>query len=297
MTNEDHNQTKPIKTHRPWIGVVLSFFISGASQFLAGDKLAGIGWFLIIGLLSLGGVFCLASPSIPGDLPAFILFAIAALLWIIMLVKSCRPIPRLRWISWVGFIFLFLILEACSFGVEKLVRPFKIPTASMLPTIQGNRKLPDGTKIGGDHLFIEGYAYWFAKPQRGDIVVYKVDGIQEDKREFYRLPSGEFYVKRIIGVPGDVLSVQNGHLYNRGRLLSEPEILTKLEFSDYHFPNQTYLKNSTGDYTVPDGSCFVVGDNTTNSLDSRFYGPISEKEIIGRVSKIYWPLSRAGKVK
>jgi signal peptidase I len=290
MTNEDHNQTKPIKTYRPWVGVVLSFFISGASQFLAGDKLAGIGWFLIIGLLSLGGMFCLASPSIPGDLPAFILFAIAALLWIIMLVKSCRPIPRLRWISWVGLIFLFLILEACDFGVKKFIRPFKMPTASMSPTLEGNRKQSDGTEISGDRIFVEGYAYWFSKPQRGDVVVFKTTGISTS------LPENEFYIKRIIGIPGDVLSIQSGRLLNHGQKITDPPALAKLAILNPPVGNQSFLVKATDTFVVSNNCFFVVGDNTTNSYDSRFFGAIPEANIIGKATKIYWPLDRAGKI-
>ncbi len=214
-----------------------------------------------------------------------------------MLVKSYQRVPRFHWFGWILLILLALLIEEIAFhGFRACFHPFKIPTASMSPTIQGNRKLLDGTRIAGDRIFTEGYAYWFAKPQRGDVVVYKVDGIPEGQRELYRLPPNEFYIKRIIGVPGDVLSIQNGHLYNHGQVLSEPVILAKLEFPDFRFPTQVYLTNPTNDYIVPDGSYFVVGDNTTNGLDSRFYGAISKKEIIGRVSKIYWPLQRVGKI-
>src|ERR1017187_4058574 len=130
----DGKQNESVKTYRPWVGVVLSFFIIGTSQFLAGEKFIGIGWFVIIGLLSFGSVFCLASPSIPGDMPAFILFAITFVLWIIILVKSYRPIPRFRWIGWMGFIFLFLILSV-AFDPEIFVRPFRVPSGSMSPTL------------------------------------------------------------------------------------------------------------------------------------------------------------------
>ena len=173
----DWKQNESVKTYRPWVGVVLSFFITGASQILAGEKFIGIGWFVIIGLLSFGSVFCLASSSIPGDMPALILFVITVVLWIFMLAKSCRPIPRFRWTGWVCFIFLFLLLEAFGLGLEKLIRPFHMPTASMSPTIEGNRKQADGTAIIGDHIFAEEYVYWFNKPQRGDIVVFKTTGI------------------------------------------------------------------------------------------------------------------------
>ena len=295
--NENLNQTEPTKTYRPWVGVVLSFFISGASQFLTGQKFNGIAWFLALLLLSVGCIWCLASRVVSGDLPAFILWIVSIVLWIVMLVKSYRPVPRFRWFGWIIFILLALLVEEAIFhGLHSFYCPFKIPTASMSPTIQGNTKRADGTTVSGDRIFVEGYAYWFAKPQRGDIVAFQAKAIPEEQREMYHMPPDEFYMKRIVGVPGDILSIQNGHLYNHGQILSEPAILAKLEFFDLRFQSQIYLTNPTNDYKVPDGSYFVIGDNTSNSLDSRFYGVVSEKGIIGRASKIYWPLNRAGKI-
>ena len=136
---------------------------------------------------------------------------------------------------------------------------------------------------------VEEYAYWFGEPQRGDIIVFKTDGISS------MVPQNEFYAKRIVGIPSDVLSIQNGHLYNHGQILSGPAGLAKLEFVAL-IANPIYLTNSLDTYKISDGSYFVIGDNTTNSFDSRYFGPIPGKNIIGRISKIYWPFDRAGKI-
>jgi signal peptidase I len=296
MMNENQNQTEPIKMYRPWVGVLLSFFMAGASQFLSGKKLIGVIWLGMILLLDIAAFWCLASPLVPGDLLAFALWIISIFLWIVMLVKSYRPVPRFRWFGWILFIFIiFLIQEIIFQSLRTSLHPFKIPTGSMSPTIQGSTKRADGTTVSGDRIFVEGYAYWFSKPQRGDIVVFEAKGIPEDQRGQYNIPPNEFYVKRIVGVPGDILSIENGHLYNHGQVLSQPLVLAKLEFFN-PFATQAYLTNPTNSYKVPDGSYFVIGDNTVNSLDSRFYGAVPENSIIGRVSKIYWPLQRAGKV-
>lgn len=287
MTSQDQNQAEPVKTYRPWVGVLLSLFISGAAQFFTGKKFQGIAWFLLLQLLGIGCVWSLASPIVPGNLPAFGLWIVFIVLWILMLVKSYRPVPRLHWLGWIGFVGLFLLLyEAFDFD---FVRPFKMPTGSMSPTLQGNTKRADGTTSGGDRLMVEEYAYWFGKPQRGDIVVFKTDGISS------LLPQNEFYAKRIAGVPGDMLSIQDGHLYNKGQIISEPKGLAKLNFTAPIAP-PIYLTNSLNSYKVSDGSYFVIGDNTTNSFDSRYFGTIPEKNIVGRISKIYWPLQRAGKI-
>lgn len=280
MTNENQDQTEPIKMYRPWVGVLLSLFLSGASQFLAGEKLNGIAWFLALLLLSVGFDWCLASPGVPGIFPALAICIISIVLWIVMLVKSYRPVPRLRWFDWICFILLFLSLSD-PFVLEQknVVRTFKMPTASMSPTIQR-----------GDHIVAAGYVYWFSKPQPGDIVVFKTDGISST------LPQNEIFIKRVGGGPGDVLSIQNGHLYNHGQILSQPSTLAKLDFSNQTGQTESFSMIPMTNYLVPSGSYFVIGDNTTNSFDSRFFGAIPEKNIIGKVSKIYWPLNRVGNI-
>lgn len=291
----DDKQNEPVKTFRPWVGVLLSLFIAGSSQFLAGEKLIGITWFTGILFLKIAGMFCLASSFVPGDIPAFMLFAIACMLWIIMLVKSYRPIPRFHRVGWIYFVILFLFLsETLYCGIKVFIRPFKMPTASMSPTLEGNRKQADGTTIGGDHIFTEEYAYWLNKPQRGDIVVFKTSGLSTS------LPENEFYIKRVIGIPGDVLSVQDGHLFNHGQRVTEPVLLANLVIlspGQSQLFSQPYLAKATDTFVVSNDCYFVLGDNTTNSFDSRFWGPVPEKNIFGRVSKIYWPLNRVGKIR
>ena len=272
--------------YRPWVGVLLALIIPGASQFLAGKRFQGVAWYLASSLLFYGGVWCLASPIVPGDIPAFVIGFLFICLLIAMLFKSYQPVPRFSWLSWVGLICLSLIF----YEIPIPFRAFIMPTYSMSPTIQGKTKRPDGTTVSGDKVLVAEYAYWFSRPQRGDIIAFKTDGIHQN------VPQNEFYAKRIIGIPGDILSIQNGHLYNHGRILSQPPILAKLEFLNPPLQSQIYLVNSMTNYQVPAGKYFVIGDNVTNSFDSRFFGPIPAENIIGKISKIYWPLARAGKI-
>ena len=284
----DENQNPEIKTYRSWVGVILSLLIPGTVQFLAGKKLLGLGLFGVIIFLQVAGMFCLASPLVPGDLPAFILFAASLVLWLVVLVKSCQPIPQLRWRGWILFALLLTLSFSIFPAIKVFIAPFKIPTASMSPTIQGNRKLPDGTTVGGDHLFAEKYAYWFSQPKRGDIVVFKATGLSP------MLPENELYIKRVIGVPGDVLSVQYGQLYNHGQIMANPTIIARLHVQAT--AGQNFLVEKDATFVVSNGCYFVVGDNSVNSLDSRHWGALPEANIIGKVSKIYWPLERAGKL-
>ncbi len=279
------------ETYRPWVAVVLSFFITGAAQFVAGKRRLGVAWYVGLGILAGVGFVCMASPMFAGVLPGITLVIIAWVLWIFMLVRSYQPIPKLRRSGWLLFIALWALLSWASFqSVRLFARPYVMPSASMSPTIRGTEKLPDGTSIRGDHFFVIRYAYWFNKPERGDIVVFKTAGISP------QVPPDELFVKRIIGLPGDILSVRNGRLYLQGQPVSQPAILAQMNFTNAFPENQKFLKLPTDDFQVPAGSYFVVGDNTGNSFDSRYWGALPAKNIVGRVSKIYWPLNRIGSV-
>jgi signal peptidase I len=289
MTGDQQNGQEPVKAYRPWVGVVLSLIVSGTSQFLAGKKRLGISWFLAVLFSGLLVVWCLTSSLMPGDLPAVIAWLFSITLWIVMLVKSCQPIPRLRLSVWCGYILFAVLVNLFLIdGIRVFFRPFDMPTGSMSPTIHGKSRQPDGTTIGGDHFIVERYAYWFKKPSRGDVIAFKAEGIS-------LLQSDQIYLKRIVGIPGDVLSVRNGHLFNGDKPITEPAVLAKLVIINPPV-NQPYLASSNDIFKVTDGQYFVIGDNTTNSLDSRFWGTVPGINIIGKVSKIWWPLDHAGNI-
>jgi signal peptidase I len=279
------------KCHRPWVGLLLSFLVTGSAQFFAGQRRTGVAWFLAIWLLQLTVVVCLASKQVPGVVPSAVVALVALGLWIVMLTKSWRPIPRISACGWAVFIPLVVILPIASGLVSgAFVHPFHIPTNSMAPTLLGQTIRPDGTKSSGDHLFCERYAYWFNKPRRGDVIVFETAGITP-------LPPGQFFAMRVVGLPNDVLAVRNGKLLNHGKPVEEPAALSRLVISNYPMALPVTHLSADGDsFVVPSESYFVVGDNTVNSFDSRYWGPVPEKSIIGRISKIYWPLSRAGTV-
>ena len=291
MSNEPESQPIAGKTSRPWVGVLLAFFISGSAHFLAGNKRAGIVWFAIIAFFKLLAIGALGSSLIPGILPGIVLVVIAFALWLSMLVKSCQPVPRLRLFGWVIFMCVAAVLEiSLSTGARFFFHPYSQPTGSMEPTIQGKHRQSDGTTTGGDHFFVEEYAYWFKKPARGDVIVYK------NPDNFPSLAAGRLYIKRVAAIPGDILSIHEGHLYNHGQPVTHPATLANLVIMNPPNPTPQYLADSNSVFEVPAGQYFILGDNTLNSLDSRFVGTISETNILGKVSKIYWPLSRAGQV-
>ena len=92
----------------------------------------------------------------------------------------------------------------------------------------------------------------------------------------YPLEPGRDFVKRVIGLPGETVAIEAGTILIDGDVLEEPYISNK---------GQHYMSP----ILVPEGSYFVVGDNRENSSDSRFWGPVDTRNIVGKVSLRYWP--------
>ena len=194
---------------------------------------------------------------------------------------SEEPPATLSWrrilVEW-GII--LVVASAVATGVALLaqafvIKPFLVPTSSMANTIQQNeRVLVDCVTF---HLF---------GIHRGDIIVFKVP----------TSVSTTPLLKRVIGLPGDTLSLRDDRVYVNGKLLNEPYLrlpdgsLTPTSAApNYGTPSEPWSLEQP--YTVPAGRYFVMGDNRTKSDDSRYWGTVSRSAVIGRVFAIYWPLS------
>ena len=149
-----------------------------------------------------------------------------------------------------------------------LVQPHEIKGGSMEPTFNNN-----------EYILTDKISYRFKEPKRGDVVIFKAP----------KNPDVD-YIKRIIGLPGERIKIQNGAIYINGKKLSEPYIrdITSLTSTQY-------LQEGV-ETTVPEGYFFVMGDNRTGSMDSREFGPIAENVIIGHAILRYWPLPALGLV-
>jgi signal peptidase I len=169
----------------------------------------------------------------------------------------------------------------------------------------------------GDHLFVDRLTYNFRKPDRGDIIVFETAGIPEDMRDRYRIPADEFYIKRLVGLPGEKISIGNDrHLRINGQRLdaSTPHFENVYGFDPDQPPRDSqYSGHVNGTvsqeynlslgvpplfpdeetvYEVPTNSCMPMGDNTCNSSDSRFWGAIPENYVIGKSLFVYWPVTK-----
>jgi signal peptidase I len=132
---------------------------------------------------------------------------------------------------------------------------------------------------GSDRVLANRFIYHFTDPARKDIVVFHTP-----KRAQEQCGAGGTFVKRIIGLPGDTVTVLgDGTVRINGKTLDESGYIKK-----------DRLGGESGTWKVPDGDIFVMGDNRRQSCDSRVWGALSKSDLIGKVSAIYWPPTRIG---
>ncbi|BBO73259.1 signal peptidase I [Desulfosarcina widdelii] len=156
-----------------------------------------------------------------------------------------------------------------------VVQAFKIPSGSMKDTL-----------LIGDHILVNKFIYgvkapFFRKtiipikdPQRGDIIVF----------EFPEDPSKDF-IKRVIGMPGDVVEIRNKKLFVNGKPIKDGHSIHK---DPKIFPARLQPRDNLGPITVPEGKLFVMGDNRDFSYDSRFWGFVDLLAVKGKAFIIYW---------
>jgi signal peptidase I len=183
----------------------------------------------------------------------------------------------------VGFaIGLALLIQAY------LVKPFQIPSGSMIPTLEINQR-----------VLVNRTSYHFGDPSIGDIVVFHPPlgadgpgpqcGAQHSPQQACPLPvdqkSDTNFIKRVVAGPGDTLSVEEGHPVVNGEPAEEDFTRPCRGGEDCNLPEEI---------TIPPGHYFMMGDNRGASDDSRFWGPVPEDWILGKAFATYWPPDRVG---
>ncbi len=147
-----------------------------------------------------------------------------------------------------------------------VAEPRYIPSDSMLPTLQL-----------GDRLVVEKVSYRFRPPATGDIIVFE----PPEQLQLLGYAKDQAFIKRIIGEPGQIVSIDNGKVYLNSQPLQEDYIAEP--------PNYQW-----GPQRVPEEEFFVMGDNRNDSNDSHIWGYLPRKNIIGRARFRFWPLNRIG---
>ncbi|MGZ5022458.1 MAG: signal peptidase I [Chthoniobacterales bacterium] len=145
----------------------------------------------------------------------------------------------------------------------------------------------------GDQVFVDKFSYNFVKPHEGNVFVFRTDnipGITGDPE------TGQpYYIKRLAGLPNDELLVAPPHLFINGKLAEGHGFARVMEAKNGYrgyAPGRDFLVNSQKSFTVPEHSYFAMGDNSYNSYDSRYWGPVPDENLVGRGLFVYWPFSR-----
>lgn len=174
---------------------------------------------------------------------------------------------------------LLIVLAALIAFLLKtfIAQAFYIPSVSMVPQLQVN-----------DRVVVSKLAYRAHDPRRGDVIVFDdpTGGAKASPGLIAKIlegvgvkqPSTEEYIKRVVALPGEQVQGRDGRVYVNGQLLDEP-----------YLPEGT-LTSPFGPVTVPEGRLWVMGDNRTNSTDSRGFGTIDAETVVGRAILKVWPL-------
>ena len=189
---------------------------------------------------------------------------------------------------------LVAVLVIALFILTFTVQPFRIPSASMEPTLLvGDFLLEDKDVLSGPHCCLLAPNN---RIQRGDLIVFH-----------YPVQPSLHLIKRVVGLPGDRISLRDGHAYVDGHALFEPYAVFRPSPPDNYrddFPRMTRTDSavnarwwsemrllvSNGELTVPVGSYFVLGDNRNDSEDSRYWGLVPREAIVGKPLLIYFSL-------
>jgi signal peptidase I len=206
---------------------------------------------------------------LPFGIPTLILAVAFALFVIRTIVRRAYRLPPAVRLSIVETLDATIFAALLSLIIIVfVVQAFYIPSGSMEPTLRT-----------GDRILVSKFAYRIWDVHRGDIIVFR-----------YPLNPNKDFVKRVVGLPGERIEMKDGLVSINGRPLSEV-YPTALPGGD------RACSSNYGPETVPATSVFVLGDNRCNSEDSRFFGFVPMKNIIGRSLAVYWPPDRLGLVR
>lgn len=273
------------------IAILLGFFFQPLGMlYIAKPKLAGLYLLLnvLVGVLDLwGGV---NPDSGIQNVPLYLLLMFACAIHIYFLLRNYQPLMIRPWFSkWYGLSVFLIVLTALLTAFRAfLFEPYRIPVASMAPTLEPGQIMLVKKWGYGNY---GAYGISFLKTEihnelkRGDIVAF----------EHPKQPTN-IYVKRLIGLPGDIveygedyLSVNRHNLYREYMASNDDYDIYKEQIADSAYSISLMKGRSamTGSATVPEGHIFVLGDNRDNSNDSRYWGFVPMPNIVGKVVSIF----------
>ena len=190
--------------------------------------------------------------------------------------------------SLIELVTIVAVALGLALGIQAfLVKPFRIPSESMVPTLSI-----------GQRVLVNRVSLRFSDPDRGDVTVFKPPRGADDNQCGATKPpnmpcpkptkerSDTNFIKRVVGLPGERLKVVNNRVYINGRKQDEPFLNEKTPCEQ--------LCNMPREITIPKDHYFMMGDNRGESADSREWGPVPKKWLIGQAFITYWPPRKIG---
>jgi len=202
-------------------------------------------------------------------------------------VARSKSTPKSTTSSLIELVTIVAVALGLALGIQAfLVKPFRIPSESMVPTLEI-----------GQRVLVDRVSFRFSDPDRGNIVVFKPPAGADTNSCGVQHPSDMAcprstpdrsdtnFIKRVVGLPGDRLKVIDGAVYINGKHQKD-------DFA--HLDSECGICNLPREITIPKGQYFMMGDNRGESADSREWGPVPKKWIIGKAFMTYWPPNRIG---
>ncbi len=185
----------------------------------------------------------------------------------------------LSWLKTIAIVLPLVLLFRYFF-----FEPFKIPSGSMSDTLMVKDKIVVNKFTYGFRIPFTGKRFWGLRDiRRGDIIVFRAPESASKKRKNF--------VKRVVGLPGEHIKINHGHVYVNGeRVTSPPEVADRIYTNVGRFGTEREVR-------VPEGHVYVLGDNSPHSRDSRFWGYVPIKDIKGPAVAIWWPPWRIRRLK
>lgn len=161
--------------------------------------------------------------------------------------------------------------------------------------VRVNQSSMETTLMPGEHLLVDKFSYRWSKPKHGDIIIFlphdkrgsiideSIRMLNSIKNSIFQTPGEESYVKRIIGLPGDIIDIRDGIVYRNDEALEEP-----------YTHSETLTRTVSFPLTVQEGTIFVLGDNRVYSMDGRDFGLIKQEQVEGKVIVRIYPFSKMG---
>ncbi len=192
-----------------------------------------------------------------------------------------------------------VLRDAYFDGAENFPVPERIPYGQgvYLPTgkhVKAGDRVLSFDVLTGDQLFVDRISYHFVKPSVGDGFVFRTKSLTRLHAIMPHMAKDQYYIKRLVGVPGDTLEIREPVLYRNGKPIEGSEAFEKNAQREDRYPGYRNVADMelSDTVTVPEDHFFALGDNSASSLDGRYWGAIPAEDVVGRPLFIYYPFTK-----